>query len=292
MNDTDRGYLDADSQVLFDKLQDKIVKAKRKDVKANKSRPFDLSFVDGDRGTSYRTFHDHLEELLKIDSDDARKILNELYSCTKYDDFHNVVNRIADVESSPFKLEDYKGIMSPDEDDLKRRTQGSKKLKGDLTEIFGFHFLRTFGHFWGLSPMTVKMAAQDQEGYDFVAINLEGNVALIQSKFIGRKGVTYGENDKGALETFWAQSSVYNGKIRAGDREHRPTSKSVSQMLFTTAVKVAPKYEKLTGYQLNNDRITATFPFSVCGLKEIEDFTTDNVSFWRDLSDWFEDLVE
>ena len=292
MNDTDRGYLDADSQVLFDKLQDKIVKAKRKDVKANKSRPFDLSFVDGDRGTSYRTFHDHLEELLKIDSDDARLMLNELYSCTNYDDFHNVVNRIANVQNSPFKLEDYKGIMSPDEDDLSRRIQGSKKLKGDLTEIFGFHFLRTFGHFWGLSPMTVKMAAQDQEGYDFVATNLEGNVALIQSKFIGRKGVTYGENDKGALETFWAQSSVYNGKIRAGDLEHRPTSKSVSQMLFTTASRVAPKYEKLTGYQLNNDRITATYPFSVCGLKEIEDFTTDNVSFWRDLSDWFEDIVE
>lgn len=133
------------------------------------------------------------------------------------------------------------------------------------------------------------MAAQDQEGYDFVAINLEDNVALIQSKFIGRKGVTYGENDRGALETFFAQSSVYNGEIRAGEKEHRPTSKSVSQMLFTTAVKVAPKYEKLTGYQLNNDVIKATFPFSVCGLKEIEDFTTDNVSFWTCLNAWFED---
>ena len=292
MTNTDRDYLDADSQKLFDQLQNKIAKAKRKDVKTKKSKPFDLSFVDGAKGTSYRTFHDNLEELLNIDSDDACLLLNQLCKCTTYDDFHEVVNRIADVQKSPFKLEDYKGIMSPDEDDLSRRIQGSKKLKGDLTEIFGFLFFRTFGHFWGLSPMTVKMAAQDQEGYDFVATNLEGNVALIQSKFIGRKGVTYGENDKGALETFWAQSSVYNGKVKDGELEHRPTSKSVSQMLFTTASRVAPKYEKLTGYQLNNERITATYPFSVCGLKEIEDFTADNVSFWRALTNWFEDIVE
>ena len=106
------------------------------------------------------------------------------------------------------------------------------KMKGDFFELFTVLWLNTFGGDRLLSVSNVKWAQRDQEGFDFLGINKEGNTMTIQSKFLANPKEIF-EGD-GRLETFFATSLEYS----------HASPDCPSAVLFTTACKVAERYRR------------------------------------------------
>ena len=136
-----------------------------------------------------------------------------------------------------------------------------RKVKGDMFELFTVLFFNAFRGDRSLFLGELKWAYRDQVGYDFFTSNKEGDVCIIQSKFVANASAPF-EKD-GRLETFF-------GTLREG----MVIKKDIpSRILFTTAGKVASYYV--------NEQRRSSKNFLIIDRKFISRFTKDNVGFWN-----------
>ena len=136
-----------------------------------------------------------------------------------------------------------------------------RKVKGDMFELFTVLFFNAFGGDRSLFLHDIKWAYRDQVGYDFTATNKEGDVCIIQSKFVANASAKF-EKD-GRLETFFG--SLPEGVVIKKDIP--------SRVLFTTASNVG-------SYYLNEQRRSSK-NFLIIDKKFINRFTKDNLGFWK-----------
>ena len=136
-----------------------------------------------------------------------------------------------------------------------------RKVKGDLFELFTVLFFNAFGGDRSLFIHDIKWAYRDQVGYDFNALNKDGDMCIIQSKFVANATLPF-EKD-GRLETFFG--SLPEGiKIKKG---------LPSRILFTTAGKIGSYYL--------NEEVRSGKNFMIINRDIIKKFTHNNTGFWK-----------
>lgn len=147
-----------------------------------------------------------------------RGVLNEIKRVFEVESLSTFTKRVSEFSSR---------VDCTHYDDTVDIVDAQNKVKGDLFEVFTIMFMNAIGGDRTYRILGTKWAPRDQAGFDFTAVDKDGNTVLLQSKF--RSNVTE-EFESNQLETFLGEGNNLGGPVQ--------------RVLFTNATKISSRYRR------------------------------------------------